>query len=489
MTSHLTILVVVIPLASSLVIPLVGLFSRRAVQPLALLAHVVTLGLTLATLGRVLAEGSWSYHLGGWMPPWGIEYVVDPLSAGMAVLISGMALLTMVYAAGCLDKRNSRHPGLSEALFLLLTAGLLGIVMTGDMFNLYVFLEISSIAAYALLTSEEGPSLVATFRYLLVGTIAASLYLLGTGYLYALTGTLNMADLGVRLSETGDSMAVVVGVSLVVIGLAVKAAVFPLHGWLPDTYTYAPVAVVGFIGAVMTKVSAYALFRILFFVLDAQAVSGAAVTWLGWLAVVAVVAGSWMALAQTDVRRMLAYSSVGQMGFIVIGFSLGNVPAMVGGLFHLLNHAVMKGCLFLVAGGVRWRTGATTVKAYAGMGRRFPLSMAAFLVAALSMIGLPPTAGFFSKWYLLVGAFEAQAWVVIAAVIVSSALSAIYFFRVLEKAFFHASDEINPASEGTELPGVMVGPVVILAVVVLLLGILNEPIVTHFVMHALPPNV
>ena len=321
MTPHLAVLVVVIPLASSLVIPLVGIFSRRTGQTLALLAHVVTLVLALATLVRVLAEGSWSYHLGGWMPPWGIEYVVDPLSAGMAVLISGMALLTMVYAAGCLDKRNSRHPGLSEALFLLLTAGLLGIVMTGDMFNLYVFLEISSIAAYALLTSEEGPSLVATFRYLLVGTIAASLYLLGTGYLYALTGTLNMADLGVRLSETGDSMAVVAGVSLVVIGLAVKAAVFPLHGWLPDTYTYAPLAVVGFIGAVMTKVSAYALFRILFFVLDTQAVSGAAVTWLGWLAVVAIVAGSWMALAQTDVRRMLAYSSVGQMGFIVIGFS------------------------------------------------------------------------------------------------------------------------------------------------------------------------
>ena len=401
MTAHLPVLIVVLPLAASVIVPLLALVSVKAAFAVALLALAAAALASCTALSHVLAHGVLRYELGGWAPPWGIEYVVDPLSGGVAALITLVAVCVAVYAGPRADGGSAARGGMFHGLYLLLVAGLLGIVLTGDMFNLYVFLEISSLAAYALLASGGIRGTVATFRYLIVGTIAATFYLLGTGYLYALTGTLNMADMAVRLTAVVDARAYGVAVVLIVIGLAIKAALFPLHGWLPDAYTYAPAPVTGFIAAVMAKVSAYALFRVLYFVTPAEGASAQALMLLGWVSVVAVLAGSILAMAQHDIRRMLAYSSVGQMGYIVLGFALGTPAALIGALLHLFGHAVMKGCLFLVVGGIRWRTGIYRISDYAGMGRRMPLTMAAFVVAALAMIGLPPTLGFFSKWYLL----------------------------------------------------------------------------------------
>ena len=493
MSEHLPVLIVILPLTAALVVPLVGRRSPAAAHGLTLGALAATLACAITALARVMdmaamGAGAWRYSFGGWAPPWGIEYVLDPLAGGMAVLVSALALAASVYAWPYQNATDRSRIGLFDALYLLLTAGLLGIVATGDLFNLYVFLEISAIAAYGLLATGGDRAVLATFRYVLIGTVASSLYLLGLGYLYALTGTLNMADLASRMTDVVDSPATAVGVALIVVGLSIKAAVFPFHGWLPDVYTYAPPPVTGFVAAVMTKVSAYALFRVLYFVLGAEAAAATALTFLGWAALVAIVAGSWLALAQTDVRRMLAYSSVGQMGYIIFGFSLGTPIALVGALFHVLNHAVMKGCLFLVVGGVRWRTGVSDVSGYAGMGRRLPLSMAAFAVAALSMVGLPPTAGFFSKWYLLLGAFETHSWVGVAVLVVSSGLSAVYFFRILERAFFALEPRTAPAGE-RELPVGMVAPALVLAAVVLLLGLFHQPLVSHVIELALPDTL
>jgi multicomponent Na+:H+ antiporter subunit D len=380
--------------------------------------------------------------------------------------------------------------GIFYSLYLLLTAGLLGMVLTGDAFNLYVFLEISSLAAYALLASGGIHSVVATFRYLIVGTIAGTFYLLGVGYLYALTGTLNMADLAARLPAVLDSSAYGVAVAFITVGLAIKTALFPLHGWLPDTYTYAPAPAIGFIAAVMAKVSAYALLRILYFVLRTDGAAGQALVILGWTSAVAVVAGSILALTQRDIRRMLAYSSIGQMGYITLGLSLGNPDALTGALLHVLNHAMMKGCLFLIAGGVHWHMGVSQIAAFAGMSRRLPFTMAAFVVAALSMVGLPPTAGFFSKWYLITGAIEAHAWVFVGALILGSLLTAVYFFRVIELSYFWPPDATDtaphPVAHRRDLPAPMLTPIVLLATGVLLLGLLQHSVVAHLIRYALP---
>jgi multicomponent Na+:H+ antiporter subunit D len=441
----------------------------------------------------VLVHGAWHYQLGGWLPPWGIEYVIDPLAGGMALLIGGMALPAVLYAGPALSGWPAGQVGAFYSLFLLLVTGLLGMVVTGDLFNLYVFLEISSLAAYALLASGGIRAVVATFRYLLIGTIAATFYLLGVGYLYALTGTLNMADLTALLPTIVTSRAFVVAVAFVAIGLAIKAALFPLHGWLPDVYTYAPASVSGFIAAVMAKVSAYALLRVFVFVLQTEGAAGQALFVLHWTSVVATLAGSILALAQQDLRRMLAYSSVGQMATIVLGMALGTHAALQGALLHMLNHAVMKGCLFLAVGGVQWRTGHTQLAGLVGISQRMPLTMAAFAVAAGSMIGIPPTAGFFSKWYLLTGALEAQAWSALLVLVLSSVLSMVYFFRVLEVAYLRqpAAPVHAPRTRPRrpELPWSMLLPIVLLATLVVLLGVWNQVIVTQVIQYALPRGV
>ena len=485
MTAHLPVLIVVLPLAASVIVPLVSLASAPAAFAAACLTLVAAAVASCAALSHVLAHGTLRYELGGWAPPWGIEYVLDPLSGGVAALITLVAVCVVVYA-GPQDKGGPARGGMFHGLYLLLVAGLLGIVLTGDLFNLYVFLEISSLAAYALLASGGIRGTVATFRYLIVGTIAATLYLLGTGYLYALTGTLNMADMALRLTAVMDTRAYGAAVVLVVVGLAIKAALFPLHGWLPDAYTYAPAAVTGFIAAVMAKVSAYALFRVLYFVTPADGASAQVLMLLGWVSVVAVLAGSVLAMAQHDIRRMLAYSSVGQMGYIVLGMALGTPAALIGALLHLFSHAVMKGCLFLVVGGIRWRTGIYRISDYAGMGRRMPLTMAAFVVAALAMIGLPPTLGFFSKWYLLSGAVEAGAWAFVVALVLSSLLGVVYFFRVFEAAYLKAPAAGQGTPPRQELPLHMLAPILVLMAAVLVFGLLNQQVVGGIIRHALP---
>ena len=498
MITHAPVLIVIIPLVIALLLPLIALRSIRLARALLLLT-LAAVGLLAGTaLSRVLDHGAWHYALGGWAPPWGIEYVIDALSGGMAVLIAVIAFLVAVYAGPHQRSWTHSRAGVFASLYLLLVTGLLGIVLTGDLFNLYVFLEISSLAGYALLANGNMRSAVATFRYLIIGTIAASFYLIGVGYLYALTGSLNMADIATRLPGITDSSVFIAAIMFMVIGLTIKAALFPMHGWLPDAYTYAPAPVIGFISAVMAKVSAYALFRVLYFVLRPEGAVHQAMTFLSWAAAIGIVIGSFLALAQRDIRRMLAYSSVGQMGYILLGIALGTPAAMIGALLHVLNHAIMKGCLFLIAGGVQWRTGCHAIDDFVGMSRRMPITMAAFVVAALSMIGLPPTAGFFSKWYLLSGALEANAWPCAAALILSSLLSAVYFFRVIETSYLrqpdgvaasageHADHAAPAAITRHELPARMLVPILVLATGVLVLGLLNQTVVTQVIQQALP---
>ncbi len=494
MTQHVPVLIVVIPLVSALFVPLVALRTvtgARAITLASLLGVIVCAGTATA---RSIATGPWHYELGGWAPPWGIAYVLDPLSGGMALLVGLVAALVAVYAGPNLSTWPPSRAGVFLSLFLLLVTGLLGIIATGDLFNLYVFLEISSLAGYALLASGSIRSAVATFRYLIIGTIAATFYLLGVGYLYALTGSLNMADITARLSDISHSGAFVVAVTFIVVGLSIKAALFPLHGWLPDAYTYAPAPVMGFISAVMAKVSAYALFRVLYFVLRPAEPVSHVLTGLSWVAAIAIIAGSLLAVAQRDVRRMLAYSSIGQMGYIFLGLAIGTPTALRGALLHVLNHAMMKGCLFLAAGGVQWRTGKYRLEDLIGMSRQMPLTMAAIVLAAISMIGLPPTAGFFSKWYLLQGAIEIEAWVFVAILIASSLLSAVYFFRLIEWAYLRQGPPPEPSQPATvspprqELPMQMLVPIWVLATGILLLGLFNQTVVNGIIQHAIRPE-
>lgn len=484
--SHVPLLIPMSLLLAALVIPLAGLWRRGVAYPVALLGSGASSLIAFTGLLRVVGQGeTLRYHLGGWPSPVGIEYVLDPLSAFMAAIVTGMGFLVLLSSRRPVLEAHPQRVVPFYAVSLLLLSGLTGIVVTGDLFNLYVFLEIASLAAYALLATGEDAAPVAAFRYLILGNLGGSLYLLGVGFLYFATGSLNMAEVAGYLAGLHESRAVAAAASLMAVGLALKMALFPLHLWLPDVYTYAASPATALIAPIMTKVSAYALVRLLLTVFtpaylrDTLPVTDV----LAWMAAAGILFGSILAIAQTDLRRMLAYSSISQVAYVGLGIGLGNPLGLIGALLHILNHAAMKACLFLVAGSIRFRTGHVDTAAFAGLGRRMPWTLAAFTAAALSMVGVPPTAGFFSKWYLLLGGLEGQRWLFVGVIVVSSLLTAVYFFRLLERAYARqpaaepASGNLDAPSRNLDPPLEMLLPILVLAAAILLLGLLNVAIV------------
>lgn len=453
---HFPILVILTPLLSAILIPLVGMIRRQLCWHVAFVASHIGFLISGWLLLRVRDAGRISYWLGGWEPPWGIEYVLDDLNALVLLVISFIAFMSVLYARKSIEAEIEpvRIPAF-YSIFMLFVTGLMGIVITGDVFNLYVFLEISSLAGYALIAANrKKEALLASYNYLILGTIAATFILIGIGYLYMVTGSLNMADLRERLPSLYHSKVVLTAFAFFTVGLSLKLALFPLHVWLPNAYTYAPSVVSAVMAATATKVGAYVLLRIMFTVFsvefDLHVVSITSI--LLFLSLTAIVAGSVLAIAQTNIKRMLAYSSVGQIGYIVLGATIVNETAMTGSILHILNHALMKGTLFFVAGCVIYKTGIKDISGLKGMARRMPFSMAAFTIAGLSMVGVPLTVGFVSKWHIALGAIQADMWYLVPVILLSSLLTAVYFGRVIETIYFSKEPGAKKSGSGLNEP-------------------------------------
>jgi len=409
------------------------------------------------------------HFLGGWTPPFGIEWRMDAFSAVMTSMVSILALVVIMATRPTVES-EIHHSRLSYYVIVLLhVAALMGMILTRDLFNLFVFLEVSSLTGYALIaTGDSQRGNVSSLRYLFIGTIGASFYLLGVGYLYAATGTLNMGDLAARLPEVAASRTVLIGIILILIGLLIKIGLFPFHGWLPDAYTYASNSASALIAPLMTKVSIYAFVRIFFGVFGFFALRELHLsTILIALASIAVIAGAVMAFVQTQFKRMLAYSSISHIGLILLGFALDNPTAFMGSVLHILNHALMKAILFIIAAAAFDQYGVKDIYDFSRFRGKMPYTLAAFSVAALSMIGVPPLCGFFSKWYIVVGAFEAGQFWVAGLILFSSLLTALYFFRVIEQAFFQ---QHSPARKQEEAKPPMVVSAVLLSVTLFVMG-------------------
>ncbi len=496
MQTSAPVVVVAILFFAALLLPVVRRFSAAAVYPIALAAGAAAAAVSLWQASLVIRTGgplvSW---LGGWEPPWGIEFRVDHLGAIMSPLVTVVSLIVLVFARRNLGERLERRSHFFYSLYLLFTMGLVGFVQTGDLFNLYVFLEVIALTGYALVAAGEPRAPFAAFRYMILGTLAASFYLLGLAYLYGLTGSLNFVDVAARLAEHQDTRTAFVALAFLLVGFGIKAALFPLHAWLPDTYSYSPSVTVAFMAAVGTKIGAYGIFRVLYTVYEIgthrQHLPVTEV--MGILAAVAIVVGSILAIAQTDLNRMLAYSSVSQIGYVLLGFSLVNSAGITGGVLHVLNHAFMKSSLFMVTGAIVSRLGHGDLRRFGELGRQMPVAMATFTVAALSMVGLPPTAGFFSKWYLVVGAIQAGKWPYVVVILASSLLNAVYFFRVLESAYFTRRLDPTSAYEHVAairpLPLSVTAPLGVTAIAILLLGLGSWPLVEHVVRFIVPAGL
>ncbi len=488
------VLVVVIPLIFSFLNLLFGWFRRGLCYPITLVALALSFLASLHTLNTVITTGTIHYYLGGWNPPWGIEYVVDHLNAFVLAIICFVSLVVGVYSRRSVEQELPDKTVFFYTVFLLQVTGLLGIVITGDVFNLYVFLEIASLAGYALITIGEDGAAVASFRYVIMGTIGACFYLLGVGYLYMATGSLNMTDLAQLLPNLYGSKVILVGFAFFMLGVAIKMALFPLHVWLPDAYTYAPSTVSALLAPLMTKVGAYVMIRILFTVFGPEfSIEIFHVTdILAWFGTFAILFGGIMALSQTDFKRMVCYIIVAEIGYIVGGIGVANPTAIKGAIFHILNDAFMTACLFVVAGMVMYKTKGHNISDFRGVFRKMPFTATIFMVVALAVIGVPPTCGFFSKWYLLLGGIEAKHWGFVIALLLSTLINAALFFRVIDKGLYlHASEHTGLHSEPRydEAPLSMLIPGFIIAIAIILIGIFNQAILRNIIEFAVPSGL
>ena len=442
MTYHLPVLLVVVPLVAA---PIAALLNRpRLSWAVAVAATLWALYAALELLSQTMAAGEIHYELGGWAAPYGIEYVVDPVNAWVVVIVALIGALVAPYARVSVEREitEDRIP-LFYAAFILCLTGLLGIAVTGDVFNVFVFLEISSLSAYALIAlGSDRRALTASFQYLIMGSVGATFIVIGIGLMYVMTGTLNMADLADRLPEVSGTRTIPVAFTFLTVGITLKLALFPLHLWLPNAYTYAPSAVTAFIASTATKVAVYLLLRFFFtifgatFSFDVMQLDRILMP----LALIAIVAMSLVAIYQENVKRLLAYSSVAQIGYMVLGISFASVLGLTAGILHLFNHALMKGALFMSMGCVMYRVGSVRLERMNGLGRAMPWTMAAFVVGGLSLIGVPFTVGFISKWYLVQAALEQGMWPVAGVVLLGSLLALMYVWKVVEVAYFREAD-------------------------------------------------
>jgi len=454
--------------------------NRFLTHLLALVVCWLTFAISIWLMASVMNSGPVSYNLGGWEAPYGIVYVVDHLSAFVMMFVSGLAAIVLTYSPSSVnDEIPKSKQYLFHATYLLCMTGLLGICITGDLFNVFVFLEISSLSTYAMVSlgrTRRAP--LAAFQYLIMGTIGATFILIGIGLLYQMTGTLNMADMASQLEKVrqinGDtwvgSRTMLVAFAFMTVGLSIKMAVFPLHSWLPNSYAYAPSVVTSFVAATATKVSVYAFIRVIFgiftakFAFDIMPLDTALMSF----SLVGIFVASIAAIFQTNIKRLLAYSSIAQVGYMILGISMGNQGGLTGGIVHMFNHALIKGGLFMAVGCFVLRIGSENLSDLRGAGKTMPWTSFAFALGGLGLIGVPLTAGFVSKWYLLTSAVESERWAVGILMLLSSLLAVVYVWRVVETLYFAEPSE--RARAATEAPPLMLVTTYIVIAATILFG-------------------
>tara|TARA_Y100001935_G_scaffold223408_1_gene198835 strand:- start:71462 stop:72946 length:1485 start_codon:yes stop_codon:yes gene_type:complete len=447
---HIPILVIIIPLLAA---PLCLLANNQTISWfVGIFSGVIGFSFAVILLNQTIDGSILSYSLGGWNAPLGIELKIDLLNAFVFLVISFIALCLFFYCRDSIKKEidQEKRPAFYAGL-LLIYAGLVGITLTGDVFNAFVFLEISSLSSYAVISmGKDRRAFYSAFQYLIMGTLGATFFLIGIGFIYAMTGTLNMSDLAQRLDDVSNTTTVRTGIAFIFVGLALKLAMFPLHLWLPNTYTFSPSVVSIFLAATSTKVAIYLLLRMLFMVFGVELTFSK--MHLGYLliplSIIAILSASLVAIFQSNLKRMMGYSSVAQIGYMLMGLSLMNITGLSATLIHIFNHALMKGALFMALGAIFFRLGTVSLNSLSGIGRLMPWTMGVLTIGGMSLVGFPLTAGFISKWFLVTASIEAGLWWLVPVVILGSLLAAVYIWRMIEVLWIrNSSSQLTSVKE------------------------------------------
>jgi multicomponent Na+:H+ antiporter subunit D len=461
---------VVVPLAAAFVNSLLGRRIRGLPALLSCLTTFLLLGLSLVATQIVRTNTTLVYHVGGWKPPIGIAMVLDGFTAFMLVTVNLVALAIAVYATDYMERYTSK--AMFYTLLLLMLSGMNGVIVAGDLFNLFVFLEIAAVASYALVAfGTERHELEAAFKYAVMGTVGSLFILLGIVFLYSVTSTLNMADMSLMLEGQRDHNLILMVSVLFLMGFGLKAALVPFHAWLPDAHPSAPAPISAMLSGVLIKtLGVYALCRIFYNVIGFTPMLSAILMFLGTLS---MVVGVLLAMGQQDLKRLLAYSSISQVGYVFLGIGLGTPLGVLGGVFHLFNHSIAKSLLFLNSGAVEYATGTRDLKMMGGLRVKMPITGATSFLALLSIAGIPPFGGFWSKLLIIIAAVQAgylgyALWAVMVSVVTLA------LFVTVFKAVF-LSEPKHVWQEVKEVPGRMQVSMIVLALISMVSGLLLLP--------------
>ena len=447
---HLPVLLILWPLLAAVICFLVK--NRTVLWCFGMMVTAVQLCFSALIFLFIYQDIFIHYELGAWPSPWGIELTIDYLNAFILIIVTGIAFFcSWHFKHSCEYEVSIQKANLFYCAFLLNLAGLSGVILTGDAFNLFVFIEISAISSYALVAmGNSKQSLVSAYEYLVMGTIGATFTLIGLGFLYVMTGTLNMGDLAQRIPDVSNTSTVWVALCFILIGLFIKLALYPLHNWLPSVYQTSPNIITVYFSATTTKVFIYVLCRYVFTIFDYDFVVNSAVPFImSLMACLAILYGSWKAITASGLKLIFAYSSVAQIGYMVLGLSLMDHNGLTASVLFMLNHAVIKAGIYLTIALFLLRLSTDHINKLPRMSAVFPYTYAVFIVLGLALIGIPGTAGFISKWYLVQAVIEQQLWPMLAVIVIGSLLSVIYFWRIIEAVSFRgdASGEVSTVKQ------------------------------------------
>jgi multicomponent Na+:H+ antiporter subunit D len=460
--NHVLPMFIAVPLAAAFLILILAKLWRKIGSPVASLAALCLVIFAISTIGQPPGV----YRMGNWSPPWGIVLVSDGLSTLLLLTISIITFLAIIFSLRYMDRYTSKPKFF--ALFMLMVGGMNGVVLTGDFFNLFVFLEIASLASYALVAFGcEHEELEASFKYLILSGVASTFLLLGIAITYSLTGSLNMADVARTIEGMAGNSAVLFATALFIMGFGLKAALVPFHPWLPDAHPAAPAPISAMLSGVLIKaLGVYTLMRLIFNVFGLSPFISSVLMILGALS---MVVGGMLAIGQDDLKRLLAYSSISQIGYVVVGVALGTPLGILGGLFHLINHATFKSLLFLSSGAIEYSSDTRKLSQMGGLSRNMPVSTTSAAVGFLSISGIPPFNGFWSKLIIVVALVQAQQYILAAVAVAVSFLTILYFMRVQRNLFF--GDVPAKLAKIKEVPYLMRISLVVLAVMCLAMGL------------------
>ncbi len=474
------ILFVALPLVVAAVLPLVGKVSRRVIPDLLANATLLFLLVYAAVAGRSLISGGAVLQQLSWLgEAVNIRLALDGFSLLMLLAISLVGLAASLFSVDYMEHYGAKAN--YYALFLIMIAGMNGLVLATDLFAVYLFLEVAAVASYALVAFGLGQDeLEAAFKYLMLSVVASAFILASIAVIFGLTGSLDFAAVAKALQELNAGAVVGIASALFLMGFGLKAALIPFHAWLPDAHPSAPAPISAVLSGLLIKVSGvYAMTRVF---LNVFGLTPALSTVLMSLGALSMVVAAFLALGQKDMKRMLAYSSISQVGYIVLGIGIGTPLGIAGGLFHLFNHALAKGLLFLTSGSVQQATGTRNLDEMGGLAKRMPVTAATNLVGALSIAGVPPLNGFWSKLIIIIALIQAGHPVFALIAVLVSVLTLWYYLLMQRKAFFGKLNEKWAAVK--EAPFWMTAATVLLALLCVGIGILFSSTITTWVQPA-----